>query len=135
MTKKTTLPALQNDLRNKSGELVRVPEERADSLRWWVEQFFAFEVTTAASSQRVQRRDLELFLSVIEIETGGDSRRAWSPRLSRAFVDVLRKEVKEHGGRRYSDKTINRVIAHLKTFAKESVRFRGVLFGRKVSAL
>jgi len=33
-------------------------------------------------------------------------------------VDSLRKEVKEHGGRRYSDKTINRVIAHLKTFSK-----------------
>ncbi len=105
MSKNLPLPDPQNVSGKNSrsrdgrpGELVRVPEDRADSLRWWVEQFFAFEVTTAASSQRVQRRDLELFLSVIEMETGSDSRRAWSPRLSRAFVDTLRKEVKEHGG-------------------------------------
>ncbi len=118
MNQKTMLPVSQNVTGKNSGKLVRVPETRADSLRWWVEQYFAFEVSTAASSQKVQRRDLELFLSVIFLETGGDSRRAWSPRFSRFFVDSLRKEVKEHGGRRYSDKTINRIIAHLKTFSK-----------------
>lgn len=118
MTRNTTLPAPQIIAGKNSGALVRVPDGRGDSLRWWVEQYFAFEVTTAASSQKVQRRDLETFLSVISIETGGDSRRAWSPRFSRFFVDSLRKEVKEHGGRRYSDKTINRIIAHLKTFSK-----------------
>lgn len=115
---KNTLAAPQIITGKNSGGLVRVPDNRADSLRWWVDQYFAFEVSTAASSQKVQRRDLELLLSVILVETVGDSRRAWSPRFSRFFVDSLRKEVKEHGGRRYSDKTINRVIAHLKTFSK-----------------
>lgn len=118
MALKAALPALQNVTGKNSSDLVRVPPDRGDSLRWWVEQYFAYEVTTAASSQRVQRRDLELFLSVIEMETGGDSRRAWSPRVSRLFLDALQKEVREDGRRRYSDRTINRILAHLKTFAK-----------------
>src|SRR5262249_57956516 len=33
-------------------------------------------------------------------------------------VDTLKKQVRSTGGRHYSDKTINRIIAHLKTFAK-----------------
>lgn len=119
MAGKTRVPTVQNVSRKNSQALVRVPPDQADSIRWWVEQYFAFEVTTAESSRRVQRRDLELFLSFLEGETGDDSRRAWSPRLSRAFVDALKKQVRsERGERHYSDKTINRVIAHLKTFAK-----------------
>jgi hypothetical protein len=42
-------------------ELIRLPGAAAESLAWWVEQYFKFEVTTAASSQAVQRRDLGLF--------------------------------------------------------------------------
>jgi integrase len=118
MTQKTALPPLQNVTRKNSGDLVRVPAERGNSLRWWVEQYFAFEVTTAASSQQVQRRDLEHFMSFVEMETGGDSLRAWSPRVSKAFVDALRNELNEGGRRRNSDRTINRKLAHLKTFAK-----------------
>src|SRR5262249_53316249 len=119
MAQKSGLPAPQIVTGKNWRQLVRVPADRSDSLRWWAEQYFAFEVTTAASSQRVQRRDLELFLSFVEKETGDDSRRAWSPRLSRAFIDTLKKQVRSaRGERHYSDKTINRIIAHLKTFAK-----------------
>jgi integrase len=50
---------------------------------------------------------------------------AWSPRLSKAFKDYLQREVvsEDQGNgrrekRRWSDRTINRMMAHLKTFAK-----------------
>jgi integrase len=103
-------------------ELVRLPASGlADSLTWWVEQYFKFEVTTAESSQAVQRRDLNLFLVYVQEETDGDAVSAWTPRLARSFQENLRKQIevkKEKGKRRFSDRTINRVMSHLKTFSK-----------------
>jgi hypothetical protein len=74
-------------------------------------------VTTSQSSWKVQRRDLHLFLDYLIEEEGTDKRVRWTPRLSKGFHDYLRKE-KAGGKRRWNDRTINRVIAHLKTFAK-----------------
>ena len=106
----------------KKTELVRLPADLSASLVWWVEQYFKFGVTTAASSQVVQRRDLHLFLDYVARETGGDNVSAWTPRLSRSFQESLRKDLKAKPGqtarRRLADRTINRVMAHLKTFSK-----------------
>lgn len=119
---KALLPVKKAGKAGVSGqELVTLPVNLSGSLAWWIEQYFKFEVTTAASSQTVQRRDLTLFLSYMEEESGGDQIAAWSPRLSRSFQDRLRKEIEIKDGagkRRLSDRTINRVMAHLKTFAK-----------------
>ena len=121
---KLSQKALRKNLAPRSGdksELVRLPADSAESLTWWVEQYFKFEVTTAKSSQAVQRRDLALFLQYLELESGGDDVKSWTPRLSRSFQDSLRKQIevrKEKTVRRFSDRTINRVIAHLKTFSK-----------------
>jgi integrase len=89
-----------------------------DSLRWWVEQYFRYQVTTSEASQKAQRRDLSRFLAFIEHEEGRDDRLAWTPRLSRAFRDHLRTELNADGSRRWSDRTINRMVATLKTFSK-----------------
>src|SRR5512132_3467351 len=48
----------------------------------------------------------------------GDQRSLWTSRLSRAFLDALRNEIDQKGQRRFSDRTIARIAAHLKTFAK-----------------
>jgi site-specific recombinase XerD len=106
----------------KKTELVRLPAALSASLTWWVAQYFKFEVTTAASSQAVQRRDLQLLLAYVARETGGDDVSAWTPRLMRSLQESLRKELKAKPGqtarRRLADRTINRVMAHLKTFSK-----------------
>jgi hypothetical protein len=73
------------------------------------------EATTAASSRKVQRRDLERFLAFMRLEEKSDERARWTPRLSAAFVEALRNEVDQNGRRRYADRTIARVLAHLKT--------------------
>ena len=39
----------------------------ADSLAWWVAQYFQHGVTTSLASQQVQRRDLGLFLRYIVV--------------------------------------------------------------------
>jgi hypothetical protein len=75
-------------------------------------------VTTAASSRAVQRRDLTRFVRFMLAEEGSDERPLWTSRRSRAFLDALRSEVDEQGKRRFSDRTLARITAHLKTFAK-----------------
>lgn len=89
----------------------------SDDLAVWLEAYFQLAVTTADASRAVQRRDLGRFLSFMHGETGHTQRSAWTPRLSRAFVNALRATLTEQGRRRWSDTTINRILAHLKTFA------------------
>jgi len=142
-TSRKNLKALPTSSRaGKAGaELVTLPVNLSGSLAWWIEQYFKFEVTTAASSQTVQKRDLVLFLSYVKEESGGDAAAAWTPRLSRSFQDRLRKEIdlKDGAGkRRLSDRTINRVMAHLKTFSKWIHKLKPFVLGdpmAKVSLL
>ena len=89
-----------------------------ESLSAWLQAYLQLEVTTMESSRKVQRRDLELFLSFMTRETGGDRRRNWTPRLSQAFKSSLRKQISEDGARYWNDRTVNRILAHLKTFTK-----------------
>jgi integrase len=102
---------------NSETSLIRIEEGLPDTISWWAEQYFRFEVTTSQSSRKVQQRDLQLFLDYILEEEGTDKRVSWTPRLSKSFMDHMRKE-KVDGQRRWNDRTVNRVMAHLKTFAK-----------------
>lgn len=98
--------------------LIKVENGFPDTLDLWAKGYFQFEVTTSLSSQKVQKRDIKLFLEFMEKEEGSLKRERWTPRLSKAFVDWLRKFTWDSGQRRWNDKTINRIVAHLKTFAK-----------------
>lgn len=99
------------------------------TLRDWVETYFAVEVTTLDSSRKVQRRDLDLFVRFFENETRGNRIDNWTPRLSKAFQNSLRATVKPGGGRHWNDRTINRIIAHLKTFSKWVHKLRAFPLG------
>ena len=89
----------------------------ADGLAWWVEQYFQHAMTTNPASQQVQCRDLGLFLRYLRAEESTDQRLAWTPRLARAFQQHLQQPLTPEGHRAWSDKTIRRILAHLKTFA------------------
>ena len=101
----------------------------SDSLAGWLEAYSAVEVTTAQSSRAVQRRDLTRFITFMQAEEGSDERSLWTSRLSRAFLDALRNEIDQQGQRRFSDRTIARIAAHLKTFAKWIHRLRPFRLG------
>lgn len=92
-------------------------EQFLDVLDFWAEAYFRFAVTTTESSQKVQKRDLKLFLEFMQREEKSLERNRWSPRLSKSFVLYLQKEMK-NDSRRWSDATINRIVAHIKTFSK-----------------
>jgi integrase len=108
---------------NNGNALIRFEERMPDAISWWLEQYFRFEVTTSASSQKVQQRDLQTFLDYLLDEEGTDKRVAWSPRLSKDYQSYLRREQAE-GRRRWNDRTVNRMLAHLKTFARWVHRLR-----------
>jgi integrase len=134
MPRKSTVLVPQVVAGKSERSLIRVEEGIPDTVSWWLEQYFRFEVTTSQSSQKVQRRDLQLFLDYLLQEEGSDRRTAWTPRLSKSFQDYLRKE-KVEGKRRWNDRTVNRVMAHLKTFARWVHRLRPFPLGNPVEKI
>ena len=109
---------LQKATRNNSADLIAVKNGFPDTISFWIEAYFGYEVTTSVSSQKVQRRDLTLFRDFLLSECNSEERRFWTPRISKAFKDRLKKVEWRKGKIGYSDRTINRTMAHLKTFAK-----------------
>ncbi len=111
--KKSNQKASSNNL-----ELVVIPRNAPDGLRVWAQWYFDHAVTTTERSQKEQHRDIDLFLRFMELTEKTDARQKWTPRLSEAFKSHLKNALLEDGSRQWSDRTINRVIAHLKTFSK-----------------
>ncbi len=108
---------LQIAQRNNFTDLL-VPDERNDFLKLWLDMYFEIEVTTLPSSRKTQIRDLTLFINYMIDEVGSDQRIKWTPRLSADFKKYLQSVINENGKRRWNDKTINRILAHIKTFSK-----------------
>ena len=117
-TKNMNQIVIPNNFDTSTGSLVIFREDMPDTLALWAEAYFRVEVTTSVRSQQEQRRDIQAFLDFMWSEEKSHDRLAWTPRLSRAFMDFLKTEVEADGQRRRSDRTINRMFAHLKTWAK-----------------
>jgi integrase len=100
------------------GSLIAATEGVPDGLRDWAAWFFGHVVTTKASSQHEQARDITLFIEFMLNVEKTDERSRWTPRLSAAFREFMLSARKGDGSRKLSDRTINRVIAHLKPFSK-----------------
>jgi len=109
---------LQNATRNNSDGLIEVKKDFPDTISFWIAAYFRFEVTTSESSQKVQQRDLSLFCDFMMADSGSDERSLWSPRLSKAFADRLKKTRRPDRKRGFSDRTVNRILAHMKTFSR-----------------
>jgi integrase len=120
---------------NSETALIQLAEDMPDGLGWWAEQYFRFEVTTSPASQKVQRRDLALFLQYIVAEERTEQRVAWTPRLSRDFQLRVQRTVNDQGRRVWSDKTLLRMMAHLKTFAKWVHKLRPFPLGNPMAKL
>jgi integrase len=109
---------LQNATQNNFGNLIEVKKDFPDTISFWIAAYFRFEVTTSKSSRKVQKRDLALFGDFMLEDSGREDRPLWTPRLSKALADHLKKKDPAKGRAGYSDRTINRILAHLKTLAK-----------------
>ncbi len=88
-----------------------------DDLKQWAVWYFEHEVTTAESSQRAQHSDLKLFFAWLTSVHGTTQRDLWTPRAAGDFQKHMQSTYTDNK-RQWSDNTINRVTAHLKTFAK-----------------
>ena len=98
--------------------LIVIHQNAPDGLRTWSRWYFDHAVTTVARSQKEQVRDLNLFIRYMEQTEKTDARSMWTPRLSESFKDHLKRSLHKDGSRHWSDRTINRVLTHLKTFSK-----------------
>src|SRR5687768_9942032 len=110
-------PVSQNTIRNDIVPLALLLHEGSESLEAWVAHYFRLAVTTSLASQKVQHRDFALFLRYMQTEEGHTRCMAWTPRLTRDFQRHLQGTRTERGQRYWSDKTMVRVMAHLKTLA------------------
>lgn len=126
---------LQNTTQNNSVALIEIKNGFPDTISFWFAAYFRLEVTTSESSQKVQRRDLTLFRDFLIEEMGSDERRFWTPRMSKAFKDHLKKVEWRKGKIGYSDRTINRTMAHLKTFAKWIHKLKPFALGNPMAKL
>lgn len=126
---------LQITIGNSNKDFIAVAKDFIEDLQWWVEQYFNFEVTTSLSSQKIQHRDLNIFLNFLITEEKNTQCQSWTPRLSRDFQNYLKNTLKENSSRRFSDKTIIRVLAHLKTFAKWVHKLRPFSLGNPMEKL
>ena len=115
--KRTPQKHNQKAIPNNS-ELIVISKEAPDGLRIWSQWYFDHAVTTVEQSRKEQRRDLKLFFQFMELIEKTDRRSRWTPRLSESFRDHMKRSLTEDGSRQWSDRTINRVLTHLKTFAK-----------------
>ena len=114
---------LQNTIRNDIAPLDPPLSDGFEDLEEWVAHYFRLAVTTSLASQKVQHRDFALFLRYMQTEEGHTRRMAWTPRLTRDFQRHLQGTLNEQGQRYWSDKTITRVMAHLKTFGCSVQRY------------
>lgn len=84
-----------------------------------MELFFRVEATNSELSRKAQRGDIEEFSCFLRSEEGSDFRELWTPRLAADYIKHLRTTINEKTGKlRYSSRSINRKIAHLKRFSK-----------------
>lgn len=89
-----------------------------DGLSKWVEWYFAHGSSASDNTQKIQRRDLSLFLSFMILTSGSDERIRFTPRLAEEFRSHLIETLNEDGKRRWGARAQNRILATLKTFAR-----------------
>ena len=91
-------PVDQIAIGNNFGLVKPSGKDKEDTLEFWSTMYFSHAVTTSQTSRKVQARDISLFIRFAEKE-GVISRPMWTPRLSRAFQDFLRKSLRPDGQR------------------------------------
>jgi integrase len=112
-----TLQIVEHNTFNPLTIILADDNQTQDTLEFWLNAFFQLEASNTEASRREQRRDIELFRTFMLRTEDNELRLYWTPRLSACFQEYLKQELTEQT-RRWSDRTINRIMASLKPFAK-----------------
>lgn len=95
------------------------------SLRWWMTEYLTTYATGTPETIRYKGEDLGLFYSWYVWAFGTDDVAKWNRASSNAFVQTIARETAGKGARgkkpgepRWSARSLNRKIDHLRTFAK-----------------
>jgi integrase len=106
---------------NKHNNLISTPsssEKYPEELDWWMKEYFENEVHTSSETRKAQIRDISIFLDYMFLHNKTLNRNHWTLKVTRNFIDWLRTHTDSRGNILRNDRTINRIMAHLKTFAK-----------------
>ena len=109
---------IQNYRHNNQNALLQFPVNFTDELNWWMEKYFEFEVQTSSETQKAQKRDITLFLDYMLTQTGSIKRNNWTLKVTRSFQTFLKTQTDSVGKTLRNERTTDRIISHLKTFAK-----------------
>ena len=109
---------IQNTIRNNKDIQNIFPGNFADGLDRWLDKYFENEVHTSVETRKAQKRDIQLFLNFLEATTGNMNRSSWTLKTTRSFQAYLKAQEDSKGKPIRNERTINRIMAHLKTFAK-----------------
>ncbi|MBM2816604.1 MAG: Site-specific integrase [Ignavibacteria bacterium] len=108
----------QNNKRNNRKALMDLSYDFHDTLDEWLVKYFDFEVSTTGESSKIKKHDISIFLEYLQNSAGSLNRNAWTHKVSRNFYQYLKTKTDVNGHLLWSDRTINRILSHLKTFSK-----------------
>jgi len=108
----------QNHKRNNIMGFLEFPVNFSDNLDWWADKYFEIEVHTSPETRKAQKHDLNLFFDFLKSQFYSSSRNNWTLKLTRSFFAYLRSQTDACGKPLRNERTINRIMAHLKTFSK-----------------
>jgi integrase len=108
----------QEKATGETGLVVRKSINGNDGLAKWIEWYFGHGCSASESTQKIQRRDLSLFLSFMIFTVGSDERIRFTPRLAEEFRSYLITTLNQDGTRRWGERAQNRIQATLKTFTR-----------------
>ena len=90
---------------------------KSDSLDDWLDLFVKYHSGNSVETLKIKQRDIAVFLDYMMVYCGNINRIEWKISLSRSFHNFIKVNNNTRTGNPYSDKTINRILTNLKTFA------------------
>ncbi len=108
----------QNFKHNNLNDIIPPYQKFPEEIDWWMNEYFENEVNTSTETRKAQKRDILLFLDYMFSHNKTLNRQYWTLKVTRNFIEWLRTQTDTKGKILRNDRTINRIMAHLKTFAK-----------------
>jgi len=97
-----------------------------DTLDVWFDAYMQYSDQSSEVSRKAKIQDMGLLFQYILQQNDNLNRESWTPRLCRSFFDLLKTtpvnqlfpDYKNRQAKPYSSRTINRILDHLRAFAK-----------------
>ena len=134
----------QNNLQIISHKNLPSPiEPTTDTLDVWFEAYMQYSDQSGEISRKAKKQDMTLLFQYILQDKGNLKRESWTPRLSRSFFDLIKTtpvnqllpDYKKRQAKPYSSRTINRILDHVRAFAKWIDKIKPFILGEPTQGI